>query len=177
MAYLANTRKPAQQRGVVLVIILVILTSVSVLVLSSESETRLESAIVRNTQFKVNAYRVAKSEINAQMQDINANEDADDDYMILQMLYRDNDTPWDLTEKLMLGPEKGVGAYTQEVSFSMLCNPSDCPEPAGFSMSRNTKVMRARIASSARLHDSGAQSAQAQSFWYLLPQSGITTFD
>jgi len=172
-----TTQRPKKQDGIVLIVILVILTSVSVLVLSADSESRLESAIVRNEQFRVNAYRVAISEINAQIQEINSNAPAEDDYTILQMLYRDNSKPWDLTEELMMGPEKGAGAYTQDVSYSMLCDPADCPEPSGYSMSHNTKVLRGRVNSTARLHDTGAQSRQAQSFWYLLPQSGITTFD
>ncbi|MBX2885318.1 MAG: hypothetical protein KTR32_35515 [Granulosicoccus sp.] len=166
-----------QQRGVVLVIILVILSSMSILVLGSGSESRLESAIVRNDQFRVNAYRVALSEINAQIQDININAVTEDDEAILQLIYRDNTKPWELSENELRGPAKGKGAYTQGVALSVLCDPDHCPAPAGYSLSGNTKVLRARIESSAQLHDTGAQSSQAQSFWYLLPQSGITTFE
>lgn len=166
-----------QQQGVVLVIILVILSSMSILVLGSGSESRLESAVVRNDQFRINAYRVALSEINAQVQDINNNTAIEDDDTILQMIYRDTSVPWKLSEKEIRGPNKGKGAFSQDVAFSVLCEPDFCPAPAGYSMSGSTKVLRGQISSSARLHDTGAQSSQIQSFWYLLPQSGITTFD
>ena len=172
-----SSRQLSQERGVVLVVILVILSSMSILVLGSGSESRLESAVVRNDQFRINAYRVALSEINAQVQDINNNTATEDDEVILQMIYRDTSVPWKLSEKEIRGPDKGKGAFSQDVSFSVLCEPDFCPAPAGYSMSGTTKVLRGRVSSSARLHDTGAQSSQAQSFWYLLPQSGITTFD
>lgn len=166
-----------EQSGVVLVIILVILSSVSILVLGSGAESELESAIVRNDQFRVNAYRVAHTEITAQIQDINGNSATEDDDAILQLLYRDNSVPWKLTESELRGPDKGKGAYSQDVSFSVLCDPAYCPAPAGYSMSDSIKVLRGMVSSDAQLHDTGAQSSQSQSFWYLLPQSGITTFD
>jgi len=177
LSHPAHLSLPARQSGIIIIFILVVMSALSVIVLGSTDVERMQFLIVRNDQFRVAAYRVAMSEINAQLNAINSNAEEDEDPLILSLLYRKLNTAWQLPEKKLQGPEKGQGAYAQSVGVSTLCDPDHCPSPAGYSLTRATRVLRARIDSKAALHQSGSRSSQSQSFWYLLPQSGIVTFE
>ncbi len=164
------------ENGSAMLIVLVILTSVSILSLSSMQDLTMQLNMVRNNQFYVNAYHVAYSEINAQLDVVNSNAKTADDDLILDLLQQDVDEMVDFD---FVGPHSGAGAYTQTLQIAPSCEAEVCPSPPGYSMGSFTRVFRGEIASVARLGGSGSQSNQSQNFWYLLPQSGghVATFD
>lgn len=164
------------ENGSAMLIVLIILTSVSILSLSSMQDLTMQLNMVRNNQFYVNAYHVAYSEINAQLDVVNSNLSTEDDALILELLEQDVD---EMVSFDFVGPHAGAGAYTQTLQIAPSCEAEACPSPPGYSMGSFTKVFRGEIASVARLGNSGSQSNQSQNFWYLLPQSGgpVVTFD
>lgn len=168
---------PSQSAGVTIIVVLVILLTISLLALGSMSNTNLQLSMVRNDQFYVNAYRVAFSEINAQVDAINANDANEEDPIILTLLELGEGVEHPIDGADLLGPHAGTSAFTQTLSMVAVCEPENCPSPPGFTQSKTVKVMRGEVNSLARLGESGALSNQSQAFWYLLPQSGITTFD
>ena len=171
------SRPAYRQSGVTLIVVLVIMTTVSLLALASMSDTNMQLNMVRNDQFYVNAYRVSISEINAQLDSINANAASEDDEIILSLLDLEPDTPLEVASDEMLGPHADLGAFDQVLEISPSCEVDSCPSPPGFSHSKFTKVYRGSINSIATMSGTGSSSDQSQGFWYLLPQSGVTTFD
>ncbi len=164
-----------QQSGAVMIVVLIVMTALSLLAMSSVSDTHLQLSMVRNDQLYLNAHRVALSEINAQIDVININPSNELDDLIMDLLEFDVDQLWELESEDLLGPHAGAGAYDQWLALSVACDPDDCLPPPGYSLDDATRVLRGRIQSNASLGDSGARSDQTQSFWYLLPQ-GITTW-
>ncbi len=164
-------------KGATLIVVLVIMTTISLLSLGSMSDTTMQMNMVRNDQFYVNAYRVSNSEINAQVDFINSNPSNDDDQIILSLLEIDLGATLDFAADELLGPHAGSSAFDQTVGIMPLCEIDSCPSPPGFSHSKYTKVYRGQINSIASMSSSAATSNQSQGFWYLLPQSGVTTFD
>lgn len=160
-----------------MIVVLVIMMSISLLALASMSDTNLQLNMVRNDQFYVNAYRVSNSEINAQIDFVNSNPATEDDNIILSLLELDVDVPLTVGGDEMLGPHTDISAFTQTLEIVPSCQVDSCPSPPGFSHSKFTKVYRGEINSVATMTDSGSRSDQSQGFWYLLPQSGVTTFD
>ncbi|MFK7734143.1 MAG: hypothetical protein AB8B48_21150 [Pseudomonadales bacterium] len=169
-------KKNKVEQGSAMLIVLIILTSVSILSLSSMQDLSMQLNMVRNNQFYVNAYHVAYSEINAQLDVINTNSNLEDDALILDLMQQDVD---EMVGFDFVGPHSGAGAYTQTLQIAPSCEAEVCPSPPGYSMGSFTRVLRGEIASVARLGASGSQSNQSQNFWYLLPQSGghVVTFD
>lgn len=163
-----------KQNGSSLLVVLVLLISLSVLTLSSTSDTNIQFQIVRNDQFYTGAYLSAYSEINAQLGIINANEDSDDDEKLLEMLTYEVGKPQALDPDQLA---RAHGAYKQEVDYTVTCDPNHCPSPPGYTMSDITKVLRARLDSRSNMDASGAASDQSQTFWYLLPQTDLVTFE
>lgn len=167
-----SSNSPSQQRGAVLIVVLVVMTALSLLAMSSMSDTNIQLAMVKNDQFYLNAHRVALSEINAQLDLINANEPDELDPTILSLLEFDVDQPWEFDADEMLGPHGGIGAFDQTISMAMACDPDDCIAPAGYSIDNQTRTLRVNVQSSASFGDTGARSDQTQGFWFLLPQGG-----
>jgi uncharacterized membrane protein YciS (DUF1049 family) len=167
----------ARQNGATIVIVLVLLIGLTVITLGSTVDTEFQFKTVRNDQFYTSAYLSAYSEINAQLGSINNNEEADSDELILDLLTYTVGESNPVLQEDLVGPHKGVGAFIQDVSYTLSCNPSYCPSPPGYTASEITKVLRATIDSQADMVASGASSSQQQSFWYLLPQTDLVTFD
>lgn len=63
--------KPSKECGMTLVVVLVILVAMTFLGLGSMSDSNMQVALVRNTQFENMAYSAALSEINAQVEIVN----------------------------------------------------------------------------------------------------------
>lgn len=174
---LQNKTAPHVQTGMSLVVVLMLLVVLTTISLSLTNDAGSQFQIVRNDQFYANAYHSAYSEINAQLDVINSNEQSEVDNSILWILTADVDTAQPLDADSLVGPHKGVGAFDQTISYTLACNPDNCPSPPGYSLTENTKVLRASIDSTADMVTSGAASRQRQTFWYLLPQTNIITFD
>ncbi len=68
---ITNTITNSTQRGVTLIVTLVILLVLTMLGLASMSDNRLQSAMVRNNQFQLEAFNASYSEINAQIDYLN----------------------------------------------------------------------------------------------------------
>ncbi|MFK8020182.1 MAG: hypothetical protein AB8B86_10465 [Pseudomonadales bacterium] len=169
---LRSPHSSSKNRGAVLIVVLVVMTALSLLAMSSMSDTNIQLAMVKNDQFYLNAHRVALSEINAQLDLINGNAPDDLDPTILALLEFDVDQPWELDTDELLGPHGGVGAFDQNISMAMACDPDDCLAPAGYSIDNQTRTLRVNLQSSASFGDTGARSDQIQGFWFLLPQGG-----
>ncbi len=172
-----NTPIPNAESGMSLVVVLILLVSLTTLSLSVTNDAGSQFQIVRNDQFYSNAYHAAYSEINAQLDAINSNEQTDTDDPILWLLTAEVEQPQVLSTDLLAGPHKGIGAFEQEVSYTLACSPDYCNSPPGYSLSENTKVLRASIDSNSDMIASGAASRQRQTFWYLLPQTDVVTFE
>jgi len=161
-----------------MVVVLVVLSTLSILALSASYDTDTQFKIVRNDQFLSNAHLAAYSEINAQLDQINLNEPDENDEIILDLIEITVADPWMLENTELQGPHIKKGAFEQQVQFELLCAPNVCPAPPGYSLSKVTKVLRGRVRSQAELAvGSGSFSDQSQSFWYLLPQSSLYTFE
>ena len=165
------------QSGMSLVVVLILVVALTTLSLTVSQDSSTQFNIVRNSQFYSNAYHAAYSEINAQLNVINSNDQTAVDDSILWLLAGEVNEPKLVPSTSLAGPHKGVGAFDQEVSFTLACDPTNCPSPPGYSLNKNTKVLRASIDSVADMPESGAASLQRQSVWYLLPQTDVITFD
>lgn len=172
-----HMRAWTHQAGVCLIVVLVLLIGMSVVTLSTISDTGLQFKMVRNDQFYTSAYLAAYSEINAQLGNINANDETESDVKVLELLTYDVGEVYPIPQKELSGPHKGAGAFHQKVAFTLSCDPSNCPSPPGYTVSEITKVLRATIDSRADMVAAGAMSDQRQSIWYLLPQTDLVTFD
>lgn len=175
----AYNRAPVvkRQSGATLLVVLVLIIGISSIAVSSITDTSLQFKMVRNDQFHTSAYLSAYSEINAQLGKINKNDETEFDETILDLLSLTVGEPKLLSEADLAGPHKSAGAFDLRVEYLLTCDPDHCPSPPGYTMSQTTKVLRAAIDSRAEMEASGAMSDQRQSFWYLLPQTEITTFD
>lgn len=161
-----------------MVVVLVVLSTLSLLAISASYDTDTQFKIVRNDQFVTNAHIAAYSEINAQLDDINLNEPDENDEIILDLIETTVADPWTLKRSELQGPHIDQGAFEQQVQFELLCAPNSCPAPPGYSLSKVTKVLRGRMRSQAELAaGNGSSSDQSQSFWYLLPQNSLYTFE
>lgn len=167
-----SQRHPRRQGGAVMIVVLVVMTALSLLAMSSMSDTNMQLAMVKNDQFYLNAHRVALSEINSQLDAINSNPKDDLDQVILTLLEYDVDEEWVFDSDSYVGPHAGAGAFDQQFSMAAACNPNDCIAPPGYSIDNQTRVLRANVQSNASFGDTGARSNQTQGFWYLLPQGG-----
>lgn len=179
LASVCRSCRPRYARcdGATLIVVLIIMTTISLLSLASMSDTTMQLNMVRNDQFYVNAYRVSNSEINAQIDSININASTEDDEIILSLLELDLGSTLEVADDELLGPHAGSSAFDQTVGILPVCEIDSCPSPPGYSHSKYTKVYRGEINSIASMSSSASASNQSQGFWYLLPQSGVTTFD
>lgn len=166
-----------RQRGISLVIVMILLVSLSILAVGSTQDTGLQFKMVRNDQLYTSAYLAAYSEINAQLDVINTNDDDEIDPAIVNLVQLKAGDSIPLEPDSLAGPHQGDSAFDQTVEFVLSCTPDRCPTPPGFTISQMTSVLRARINSRTDMEGSGAASDQSQSFWYLVPQTSLVTFD
>jgi|GEM_PF-4815211 len=145
------------QSGMSLVVVLILVVALTTLSLTVSQDSSTQFNIVRNSQFYSNAYHAAYSEINAQLNVINSNDQTAVDDSILWLLAGEVNEPKLVPSTSLAGPHKGVGAFDQEVSFTLACDPTNCPSPPGYSLNKNTKVLRASIDSVADMPESGAR--------------------
>lgn len=176
------------QTGATLVVVLVILIVMTFLGLGAMSDTNLQLAMVRNSQLQTGAYTAALTEINAQLDQINNNEETDTDQIILDLvqaptvvdgatgfdtrsLSADSDTaPADNDFALLLGGVLGADAafYTTDITLSEPNANSFLPV-AGMSLSPDSTVrwLVMEFNSSATIDNTGTRSDQVQGFKYL----------
>jgi len=166
-----NTRKNTQS-GASLIVVMVIMMSMTMIALATTTDTAMQFQMVRNDQFYTSAYQAAYSEINGQIGVINSNKPSDDDEIILNLLGSKVGVSLHIANSEMAGPHRNQGPFDQKVSFEKACNQNSCPAPVGYSMTGDTKVMRASLDSRAEMSTTRAASDQTQAFWYLLPSPG-----
>lgn len=165
-----------QQRGAVLIAALMILTAMTVLGFSSLSNTGVQSAISRNTQFLMYARNVANTEINGQIGVINNNLPTDTDAIVQTLLDQGEAVELLIADSGATPPviddlQTPQSAYTQRVSMTMTCE--SCPAPmGGFSFGGSgVAALVATVDSTAQLANTAASSTQTQGYWYLIPSN------
>ena len=180
---------PRRQSGVTLIVVMVILLVVTLLGLASTSDSRLQLAMARNSQFQTAAHTAALSEINAQIDDINGNAVGQTDQVIVDLL---NATP---TSTTLAGVsvssrtlQSGIGNNNQITRFLLTILGSNknsygssliLREPdinvrlpvSGMSLGPGSTIKwrRMEFESMAEIEDTGFQSKQVQGFRYLAP--------
>ena len=175
-AYKPRYTSRNQQGGAVLIAALMILTAMTVLGFSSLSNTSVQSAISRNTQFLMYARNVANTEINGQLGVINNNLPTATDTVVQNLLDQGEAQTLPIanstaTPPVTAGLQTPQTAYGQIVTMTMTCE--SCPAPmGGFSFgSGGVAALVATVDSSATLSNTSATSTQTQGYWYLIPSN------
>ena len=164
------------QPGSTLVVVLVILIAMTFLGLSGMSDSNLLLAMVRNSQFQTGVYTVALTEINAQLDRINTNAEAEDDQIILNLIQtrvgnndtsRSNDLSNDLLTDDILGADT-AGHYTRTLTLTEPNTDTYLPV-SGMSLSPDSTVkwLVMELNSEAAMTDARSSSNQIQGFKYL----------
>lgn len=180
-----RTKNIKNQRGSTLIVVLVILVVMTFLGLGAMSDTNLQLAMVRNSQFQTGVYTAALTEINAQLDDINNNAEADTDQIILDLVQ----SPTTLSDgvesrslssqgaqadghdfDLLLGSVLGDDAQHYATSLSVTePNANSFLPVEGMSLSPDSTVkwLVMEFDSSASITNTGTRSDQIQGFKYL----------
>ncbi len=146
---------PADQKGVVLIVTLVLLVIISLIAVSSVSDVALQSRMSRNSQFGLNVYNQALSEINAQVGSMS------DDQTLLANAIAGNRYELANGELIMVRP-----GFSQEAAIEFL------GEGNAISFGRTLGAgvpYRFELDSVAELDNTGALSDQTQGLIYLGP--------
>ena len=180
------TKPKANQRGATLVVVLVFLVVMTFLGLGAMNDTNLQLAMVRNSQLQTGVYTVALTEINAQLDAINNNAEADTDQIILDLVQSatvinngletrslTSDSAGDGTDDdfaLLLGDVLGADAnhYTTDIIIREPNANSFLPV-TGMSLSPDSTVkwLIMEFDSTASITSTSTQSQQVQGFRYL----------
>lgn len=174
-----------RQRGSTLVVVLVILIVMTFLGLGAMNDTNLQLAMVRNSQFQTGVYTAALTEINAQLDAINNNAEADTDQIILDLVQsattlnngiesRSLDSQgavadgndFDLLLEAVLGDDAEHYATSLTITEP---NANSFLPVEGMSLSPDSTVkwLVMEFDSSAAIANTGTQSDQVQGFRYL----------
>lgn len=148
----------------------------TVLGFTSISNTDIQSAVQKNTQFLLLARNSSTTEINAQLGDINNNTPAESDPIIQEVLdaglnneYIVAETGDDYNAWRLRGPGT---AFEKSVKMTMTCK-GECTL-AGFSIGVNQAPFASMVTElqvSAQLGDTAAKSTQTLGYRYLVPAS------
>lgn len=157
------------QRGAAMIVALIVVTVISLVAMSGMQDSNTQTNMVRNEQLHANAYQVAMSEINAQLDGVNLNDSDEIDNLIVTLISQEVGT---FAAQPMLGPDGGSGAFNQTLTQASLCDIDSCTAPPGYSLGGGTRVLKAEINSVANLSNLTSRSDQTQGFWYLLPSAG-----
>ena len=165
-----NTRNAnGSQRGAAMLVALVVVAAVSLVAIAGMQDTNTQSNMIRNEQLYTNAYSVAFSEINAQLDVVNLNDSDEIDPMIVTLIDQQVGT---FVAQSMVGPDAGAGAFNQTLQQATLCDIDSCTAPPGYSIGAGTRVLKAEINSVATFPGATSRSDQTQGYWYLLPSAG-----
>lgn len=154
----ALTKEPgvaARQKGVVLIVTLVLLVIITLVAVSSVSDVALQSRMSRNSQFGLNVYNQALSEINAQVGTMA------DDQTLLASAIADDRYELAAGELIMIQP-----GFSQAAAVEFL------GEGNAISFGRTLGAgvpYRFELDSVAELDNTGAGSDQTQGLIYLGP--------
>lgn len=148
-----------RQKGTAMVISLFAVAAVSVLAIAGMQDSNTQTNMVRNEQLQSNAYQVAISEINAQIDFVNSNESDESDPLIDTVMGQTLEQP---LPHAMRGPDAGGGAYQQGLTIAFICD--SCP---GYDSSMGSvKLLKAEINSTANLASTNSSSDQSQGIEY-----------
>jgi|GEM_PF-2960505 len=181
----SGTKTIKNQRGATLIVVLVILIVMTFLGLGAMSDTNLQLAMVRNSQFQTGVYTAALTEINAQLDVINNNSESDTDQLILDLVQ----TPTALNDGVESRSLNSQGAEADGHDFDLLLasvlgddaehyntslsitepNANSFLPVEGMSLSPDSTVkwLVMEFNSTASIANTGTQSDQVQGFKYL----------
>lgn len=168
------------QSGATLIVVLVILVAMTFLGLGGMSDSNLQLAMVRNSQLQTGVYTAALTEINAQLDAINTNNESDVDNIILNLVQttveadgsRENsfDSDNDLATDLFIDDILGTDANSYTTSLTIAePNANSFLPVSGMSLSPDSTVkwLVMEFTSDATITNSGSRSIQTQGFKYL----------
>lgn len=167
------------QSGATLIVVLVILIALTFLGLGGMSDSNIQLAMVRNSQFQTGVYTAALTEINAQIDAINTNNETDNDTIILNLVQtattvsdgiasRFNE--YTANEDLFIDDVLGANKASYTTTLTLTEPNADAFLPvSGMSLSPDSTVkwLVMEFNSSAGINNSGAESDQTQGFKYL----------
>lgn len=167
-----------KQSGVTLIVVLVILVVMTFLGLGAMSDNNVQLSMVRNSQMQNSAYVAALTEINAQLDSINANPVGADDQIIISLVQSDTaadrsrtltvaDADLDVLLDDVLGAAE-YAAYTTDITLTEP-NVDFDPKLAGFTAKAGgtIKFYMMQFVSTASVNNTGAESSQVQAFSYI----------
>ena len=176
----ADPKTGRQQSGATLIVVLVILIAMTFLGLGSMSDSNLQLAMVRNSQFQTGVYTAALTEINAQLDAINNNAETAVDTAILNLVQKDTTTVDGVETRSLKSADReiaklldgvlGSDADSYTTSLTLTEPNADLFLPvSGMSLAPDSTVkwLVMEFNSDATMANSGARSNQIQGFKYL----------
>jgi len=166
-----------RQKGAVLVITIVVLLGLTILALAATKSNQIQSIMVRNNQFRLDAFNVAYSEIDAQVDAINrrAASEGVPRYIETLIISRDDtrlssvdfdgNAPAELEQVEILAPSDS-DQIIQEVAqgYQQGCIVFGVQQGAG---SQTFECHRIQVESEARIDGTALESDQRQVFEYV----------
>ncbi len=155
-----NRSTPTKQRGAVLVVSLVILTILTVIAVNTSTDLSLQSNMARNSQLSQNVFNLAFSEINAQFENIGANQ-------TLLVNSINSTTPLSLTAAQMEMDDTAPAGYSQTFQIDYQEGTTYLPE--GYTTDAYVGHLF-NFDSTADINNTGTESDQTQGVSYAGPK-------